>query len=147
MGNVSRTRLYSSVSEMAKDSAIVVVGTVLSDSVTADIDPVTEFTLASVRVDKVVDQNQRSPIGANVVVRQAGSPTQMSQIPLLKTGKQYLLFLTASGLDGEQAEQFYVTGANAGIYENRSGGDAFAQVQRQVGEDLPMTISERDVVG
>lgn len=52
--HMTRVRLYESIDELAEDSAIVIVGTVQSQRVVADIDPITDFTLSNVEVKEVV---------------------------------------------------------------------------------------------
>jgi len=132
---------------MAGDSALVIIGTVVSDSVVTDVDPVTEFTLATIRIGDVV--KARSPFvqGSKVVVRQVGSASQITEVPLMKVGRQYLLYLTPSGLPGERATQFYVTGANAGVYAQSGDPSSFKQVQRRDGEDLPVTVTRQGAGG
>ena len=101
----------------------------------------------AVKIDETVKTLKSTEPGSTVIVRQTGSSSQAPAVPLLKVGEQYLLYLTPSGLDGEQAEQFYVTGANAGIYAETSSGDEYRQVQRQEGEDLPLTVTEEEASG
>lgn len=153
--DLSRVRLYANVAEMAADSKLVVVGTATRQSVAADIDPNTDFTLSDVRIVKVL-RGADVTTGTSVIVRQSGSDKQTPPVPLLQPGRTYLLYLTASGLDGPLSSQYYITGANAGIYalpaNSRAATDPtpatpFAQVQRQNGENLPATLNSEQALG
>ena len=148
----SRVKLYPSVKSMAEDSSTVVVGTVTEQRVAADIDQTTDFTISTVEVSTV--QKAKDPIvrGDKLIVRQVGSQKQPEPGPLMAVGTTYLLYLTPSGLEGELSAQFYITGANAGLYQavaaerqtSYAANDVFKQVEKQDGEDLPaeLTLSE-----
>jgi len=58
--------------------------------------------------------------------------------PRLVRGGQYALFLTPTMLSGEAASQYYVTGAEAGIYVR--DGDVFRRVATDSGDTLPDTL-------
>lgn len=74
---------------------------------------------------------------------------------MLHKGEVYLLYLTPSGLDGELAEQYYVTGANAGIYVSvrkdvevaKDERATFVQYSPQEGESLPSEVRLTDAIG
>lgn len=118
----------------------------------ADIDQTTDFTISTVEVTNV--QKAKDPVvqGGKLIVRQLGSQKQPAPGPLMAVGDTYLLYLTPSGLEGELSTQFYITGANAGLYQaaaaekrtNNAPGDVFKQVKKQDGESLPeeITLSE-----
>lgn len=153
--NLSRVRLYSSIKAMAADSEVVLVGDVASSAVAYDIvgDPNAAITISSVIVQRVVRGGGASGIAAGdtVRVRQFGSTNQRVPVPLLASGRQYLLFLTKSGLPGDLASQFYVTGSNAGLYaRSASSGTAdpmlaaFDRVDPEPGESLPATLQPTD---
>lgn len=151
---MSRVRLYSSVAELAADSRLVIEGTVTGQSVAADVDAMTDFTLSEVKVVRSMRGADRVVAGDSVVVRQLGSDKQHPPVPILVSGHVYLLYLTPSGLEGSLSSQYYVTGANAGIYVEQPTGQAkngaaktFAQVQRQPGETLPSDLSDTQAVG
>lgn len=145
-GEESRVRLYDSVSEMAEDSALVVTARVLETKTVQDIDAYTDFTLSTV---EVLESNE-AKAGDLLTVRQFGSDEQEPIVPLLVTGQDYLLFLTNSGLKGDLASHYYVTGSSAGIYQlpdatkiGRSGHDPSAQqVAPTDGEDLPVVLDQ-----
>lgn len=152
--SMSRVRLYDSIEELAADSALIVVGTVESQLVTADIDPITDFTLSTLQVMAVVS-GDRSFEGQAVTVRQVGFKEESASPEILDKGEIYLLYLTPSGLDGELAEQYYVTGANAGIYVS-VGNDkgvmnderaTFVQYSPQEGESLPSEVRLSEAAG
>lgn len=153
--DVSRVRLYSSANALAADSSLVVVGVVSKQRVAADITPDLDFTISTINVQKVVKKNGKAQAGSTVEVRQDGSSGQSPSTTLLKPGTPYLLFLTDSGLDGALASQFYVTGANAGLYAADStaarvsnwGATPFKQLDKESGEKLPATISPDSLAG
>lgn len=143
----TRAQLYSGLDAMAADSSVVVVGVVGDQRVTADIDDVTDFTISSFEVSEVLKSDGVVDPGATIDVRQLGD--EVVPVELLSPGSVYLLYLTASGLEGELASHYYVTGANAGIYQavaaqSRGGAaadDEFVQVQPTEGEPLPEELS------
>ena len=165
-GDVSRVRLYSSVGEIADDSAVVATGRVTAQRVVRDIDEDTDFTLSTVRVLSVKKAGEDDiSTGDSIVVRQTGSSDQPSGESFLAPGGAYLLYLTASGLPGTQADQFYVTGATAGVYrlqlEASSSPSVDAQQERAAaepttefvrqdpdsGDSLPSTLSLESALG
>lgn len=142
----SRVRFYSSVSELAGDSAVVIAGVVTAQRTATDINPETELTISTVTVS-AVPKGQSLVAGSTVEVRQFGSAKQEGPAPLLVVRSGYLLYLTGSGLKGELANQYYVTGSDAGLYAatspdslTRSSG-SFRQMQANQGDHLPATIT------
>ena len=99
--------------------------------------------------------------GDVVEVRQIGSVDQQTGVEMLNADQVYLLYLTPSGLSGDLASQYYVTGAEAGIYEATSGGSSnpsvlkstsqadsekadkvsFSRVELDTGDTLPATVT------
>lgn len=143
--SVSRVQLYSSLQELTEDSDIVVVGSVTSQEVVQDIDAGTDFTISTVLVTDVVHSVDSLASGSTAEVRQIGSGSQPAPTPLLSTDGTYLLYLTASGLDAPLDAQFYITGANAGVYRSSTDSaraidsqEAFEQVDPHPGEALPV---------
>lgn len=141
--SATRTKVYTSIAELDGDSALVVVGTPREQEVVQDVEPDMDFTLSTFEVRSA--QKGTSP--AEIVVRQTGSVEQGAPAEILQVGQQYLLYLTPSGLPGEQAGQFYVTGLNAGIYEEQEAPRAartstlsFVQADPEPGEALPTVI-------
>lgn len=136
----SRARLYASLDELALDSDAIVTGTVVSQEVVRDILPTHDFTLSQVEISSITKGTQI--VNHEVItVRQHGSASQTPPAPLMEVGSDYLLFLVQSGLSGDLAAHFYVTGANAGLYRNNTDGTGFVQMAASEGENLPMTIS------
>ncbi|MGW9113562.1 hypothetical protein [Microbacterium sp. NPDC055683] len=141
-------QLYESVQALADDSVVVAVVHVISQESANDIeeDKTAEFTLSTVVIDKVV-KSDGPTVGSEIIVRQDGGTQQASPTELVKVGDTYLLYLTASGLEGDLASQYYVTGANAGIYAasqdtaGRGTSQVFEQVVAETGEDLPAQIT------
>ena len=148
-GEVSRVRLYGSVSEMAEDSALVVTGRVVETKTVRDFDDETDFTLSTV---EVLESND-AKVGDLLTVRQFGSDKQEPVVPLLVTGHEYLLFLTSSGLKGDLATHYYVTGCNACIYEladeSKARGGVREPSARQIsptdGEHLPVDLDQSTI--
>jgi hypothetical protein len=150
----SRVKFYSSVSELARDSAIVITGTVTQQRTATDVDPVTLFTISTVTVIAAI-KGASLVAGSAVEVRQLGSANQVgpAPAPLLAVGSAYLLYLTASGLSGALASQYYVTGSDAGLYEAPSpsvaanGKTLFAQMKSDRGDSLPTAITLDKALG
>lgn len=155
--HMSRVKYYATSDALTADSARVVVGTVTTTRVVHDItgDPTAALTISTVRVDQSVASNGAVAATSFVEVRQFGKSADDAPVPLLRSGQRYLLFLTASGLPGDLAKQFYVTGADAGIYLHSASaqktpplgsgsterGQAFSQVVSDDGDDLPAVLT------
>lgn len=156
-GSISRATLYGSIADLAAASDVVVVGTVASQKVVADIDGTTQFTVSTIDVSSVLKGDVES--ASQIVVRQTGSADQPSGETFMTPGSTYLLYLVASGLDGDLANQYYVTGATAGIYEaqqtaaatSATGSDAssaqtFSRVNVDSSDTLPATVTLEDAL-
>lgn len=154
---MSRVKLYQSAEQMADDSDLIVVGSVGDTRTVQDLDDITDFTLADVKVLTTIKGDAG---GDTVVVRQTGSPEQGESDSLMSSGDTVMLFLVRSGLDGELADQYYVTGATAGLYaidavdsmsslargDDSLADDArFQRVDTQSGDSLPQTLTAEDV--
>lgn len=140
--SMTRVQLYASLEQLASGSILVVVGSVTSERTVADIDD-TPFTIATVQITEVIKGQDSDK---TVEVRQLGGEGLEPPVALLEVGGQYLLYLTASGLPAPLDAQYYVTGANAGIYvtdekETARGSTVFTQVTREPGEALPELIT------
>lgn len=151
---MSRAKLYPSVAALAKDSASIVVGRVEEQRVANDVSPDLDFTISRVTVNQVGRSVDGLQPGSKMEVRQTGSKAQRAPAQLMEVGASYLLFLTPSGLSGDLASQYYVTGANAGLYiaDATAGkmpgpGSKFRQLQRQEGENLPAQLALSEVTG
>ncbi len=154
----SRVKMYDSVKAITDDSDLVVVGTVADQKVVQDIDDETDFTLSTV---KVITTKKGDAGDETVVVRQTGSTENQTAGAMMKTGSTYLLFLVHSGLAGDLASQYYVTGADAGIYlasatakakaqtgtttEQDISGETFNRVNSDSGDNLPATLTVDEV--
>ena len=157
-GEISRVKMYDSVKAITDDSDLVVVGTVADQKVVQDIDNETDFTLSTV---KVITTKKGDAGDETVVVRQTGSTKNQTAGAMMKTGSTYLLFLVHSGLSGDLASQYYVTGADAGIYlapatakakaqtgtatEQDISGETFNRVNSDSGDNLPATLTVDEV--
>jgi len=140
----SRARLYGSVAELAADSGAVVTGTVDGQRTVRDL-PAGDTTVSEVTVRATAKADRELPAGATVSVRQMGSAAAPGPAALLQPGRTYLLFLTPTGLDGERAEQFFVTGGTAGIWETDGGGaderSTFTRLPSDDGDVLPERLT------
>ena len=157
-GENSRAKMYDSVKAITDDSDLVVVGTVADQKVVQDIDDETDFTLSTV---KVITTKKGDAGDETVVVRQTGSTKNQTAGAMMKTGSTYLLFLVHSGLAGDLASQYYVTGADAGIYlasatakaktqtgtatEQDISEETFNRVNSDSGDNLPATLTVDEV--
>ena len=157
-GEISRVKMYDSVKAITDDSDLVIVGTVADQRVVQDIDDETDFTLSTV---KVITTKKGDAGDETVVVRQTGSTKNQTAGAMMKTGSTYLLFLVHSGLSGDLASQYYVTGADAGIYlasattkakaqtgtatEQDISGETFNRVNSDSGDNLPATLTVDEV--
>lgn len=164
----SRAQIYDSVTSLAADSTLVVVGIAGDQRVVEDIETDFPFTLTqfeivrSANVSRLGENlsmtDRRGVSDAEVTVRQVGSDASNSPTALLESGRSYLLFLTPSQLPGELAQQYYVTGGNAGLYgtdlsasQIRQRGSTiatvttFTQVDPEPGENLPAELSVTDL--
>jgi hypothetical protein len=131
----SRHTLYDSIDALAADSSAIVVGAVALQRTEGD------STISSF----VVETSPTNPqLGANIDGGagsiEPGDVIEVRQMtdPRLVRGGQYALFLTPTMLSGEAASQYYVTGAEAGIYVR--DGDVFRRVATDSGDTLPDTL-------
>lgn len=144
--HMTRVRGYKSVKELKDDSDVVAIVTVGASRVARDVDDVTDFTLSECRVSRHI--KGKASRDASLIVRQLGSSGQATPVPLLRENHQYLLFLTRSGLAAPLDEQFYVTGADAGIFSSSGeSGAQFERVARNEVDTLPNLVSDGDVLG
>lgn len=136
----------------------MIVGTVADQKVVQDIDDETDFTLSTV---KVITTKKGDAGDKTVVVRQTGSTKNQTAGAIMTTGSTYLLFLVRSGLSGDLASQYYVTGADAGIYlasttakakaqtgsatEQDISGETFNRVNCNSGDNLHATLTVDEV--
>lgn len=124
----SRATLYGSLQELVADSAVVVTAAVIET---------TEFESSGIPATRATLQVMESVpvtgLGANkgtvavssgdtIKVTQYGTEVVSSSAPLLVVGKSYLLFLVSTGLPDAPADEFFVTGVSAGIYEQSADG-------------------------
>lgn len=140
----SRANLYESIDDLAGDSTAIVIGTVTSQRQDDDA-IISTFEVSNAPTNPQLGANVEGAdsllvAGDTVEVRQMDSGAASSAAaPLLESDQEYLLFLTPSMLAGDAATQFYVTGAEAGLYIR--DGDEFRRVMTDTGDILPETIS------
>ena len=161
--SISRVKLYNSVSELAQDSDVIVVGTAHDNWVTADlpVNPDLDFTLSDFVVEQVVRSDIPITVNDTIVVRQVGAengshiqvgnkkPVTAALVPILQTGQRYLLYLNHSGLDGDLASQYYITGVSAGMYVGVSAKDPthFKHITPDEGDVLPASLHIDQALG
>jgi len=148
----SRHELFDSVRSISAASSNVVVVEVQSQR--EEEGPQIPYTISDAKVmtqfapaglGSAIDLKTPREIGGEVAVRQMGSKEVSTPAPILEIGRQYLLFLTPSMLDGEAAKQFYVTGGSAGIYSVE--GSHFVHGPFTEGDNLPGALTTADLGG
>jgi hypothetical protein len=120
--SLSRVHLYSTLEELTDESVLVILGTVANQETAYDINDSIAFTLATVEVSSIEKGDLEGT--AEIIVRQTGALERGESI--LQSGETYLFYLVASGLEGDLANQYYITGATAGVYrvdQNPQDGD------------------------
>jgi hypothetical protein len=123
----SRHELYDSLDSLVAATEVIVTGTV-----TEQVGSGT--TISTVEVGEAL-----LPLGfatTTITVRELGPP-------LLAVGDEYLLFLVPTELQGVSADEYFVTGAQAGIY--RADGDDWVRALTDTGDTLPERIALDDV--
>ncbi|MDY0908808.1 hypothetical protein [Microbacterium sp. CFBP9034] len=139
----SRHAMYDSLDSLARDSSVIVVG-----SVTGQREESSAGFTSTISTVDVTNTPTNPSLGSNteptpvavgdvIQVRQDGAEPSV-----LHAGQEYLLYLTPSMLPGDEAAHFFITGAVAGAYVR--DGDQFTRVAIESGDDLPDTI---DVAG
>jgi hypothetical protein len=131
----SRHTLYESFDAIAADSSAIVVGAVALQRTEGDT-TISSFVVESSPTNPQLGANVDG--GANPI--EPGDVVEVRQMtdPWLVRGGQYALFLTPSMLSGDAASQYFVTGAEAGIYVR--DGDVFRRVAADSGDTLPDTM-------
>jgi hypothetical protein len=159
----SRHEIYDSVDGLVQDSSAVVTVEVLSQE-RGELDApegvlATPLTISTVRVLELAEPDELAEtlpggestvaVGDELVVRQLGdAEMESTPAPIMEIGGSYLLFLTPTGLPGEAADEFYVTGAVAGLFEPSSsgrGGETGYTSLSHDGDDLPSDITLGDI--
>ncbi|MBT1172573.1 hypothetical protein JS528_04215 [Bifidobacterium sp. MA2] len=158
-GSVSRVTLYASVDQLAEDSDLIIAGQVTDTTTARDIDDSADLTLATVTVLETL--KGETPDANEAIVHQTGSREQhtpntlYTPNTLLSRGDVVLLFLVHSGLGGNLAEQYYITGAGAGMYRMTDAESplsiddmdnvSFHRVNTDSGDDLPDVLSVEEL--
>lgn len=143
---MSRVKAFHSVSELAHESTVVVVGKVVGQSESFDVDPEIPVTISKIKVEG----HKKGMSPAFVLVRQIAGGVGDSEVHLLEVGRSYLLYLTASGLDGKLGKQFYITGVDSGIFEatvTTESDNKYKRTSHLDGDVLPETVSESESLG
>ena len=145
----SRHAMYDSIDALARDSSVIVVGSVTDqrEDLSAGAPPPSRISTV-----EVINTPANPSLGENLDAESA--PVAVGDVidvredagaSLLRPGQEYLLFLTPSMLPGDEAAQFFITGAVAGAYER--DGDQFARIVTDSGDDLPDTFQIADTQG
>lgn len=149
----SRHTLYDTLEELAADSSAAVVVTVVEQHEEAGGDGI-PITLSLVEVHESlaatglaagldVEPGSASE-GERITVRQLGaSSMDETPAPILRQGSTYLLFVTPTMLPGDAADEYYVTGGDAGLY--MQDGDAFVRLVPGSGDTLPLRLTPADL--
>lgn len=153
----SRTKLFSSLEELAEDSPLIVTGAISNTRVDNDVDGQSHVTLHDVDVINVLKGDVRT--GDCIVLRQSGSDDPS----ILEDGETAMLFLLPSGLPGDLGEQYFPKGVYAGIYmlsdasqrsllrQSATNGDEsaddvdFSRLITGTGDSLPDNVSLADI--
>ena len=140
-GEGSRAVLYDSIDGLASDSTAIVIGTVTDQRTDGDTTVSTLEVLSapdSPQLGATAPDADPVSVGDTVAVRQ-----DPASRPLLEEGEDYALWLTPTMLGGDAANEFFITGSNAGMY--LVDGDIARRVAMETGDELPetMTISGR----
>jgi hypothetical protein len=133
----SRAVLYDSIDGLASDSTAIVIGTVTSQRTDGDTTISTLEVMsspASPQLGATAPDAEPVSVGDTVAVRQ-----DPASRPLLEEGNDYALWLTPTMLDGDAANEFFITGSNAGMY--LVDGDIARRVATGTGDELPETIT------
>ena len=144
---VDRVQSFQNIGELIDSSNLVVTGTVVKEEIVTDAvkdAPVLESTFEIKTVLAGAVPGGKS----TVVVRMYTSTSNQDKSNVLKVGSDYMLFLTDSGLKGDLASQYYVTGYEAGAYVADSTTDGVTTYKRLIkteGDVLPATLTEADV--
>lgn len=141
----TRTTMYSSLDSLSKDSDLIVEGTVGEQKTAHDLSDTVPFTIATVTVNGIYKGEDTD--AKQIEVRQTGTADEAP----LHNGTTYILFLTRSGLQGDKAGQYYITGVTAGVYRKgaamaRSGMESsYRRVDSGTGDNLPERIRLSDI--
>ena len=148
----SRHEIYDSFSALNADSTAVVEVQVEDRNSVAAGEDSSAYTAATVVVvaavqppdlaESAVDMPSRLEEGSTVVIRQMGEPGTQADTPYLEPGNRYLVFLTPTQLPNAAANEFYITGAVAGIY--KADADGFVR-SSQDGDRIPEILTLKDL--
>ncbi|QOD09486.1 hypothetical protein [Rathayibacter toxicus] len=158
----TRIKLYSSIEDLAGDSAAVIVGTVSgqkaeTDSTGNQVTVSTFVVSEQIPTTKVGTHLGKAPAsiqsGTTVSVRQLGASDIVGlAAPILRQNQSYLLFVTPSMLPGDEAQQFSITGASAGYYQKKvapssvdEAAPTFEKVGDEEGDVLPGLVNPSEL--
>lgn len=141
---VSRVRSFASESELSSASDLVVIGTVTKQSSVKAKDFVDDLLISTISLER----DLKGKADAKMNVRQFQVQIDGEKSTDLKVGKSYLLYLTLTGLQGDAADDYYVTGVDSGIYEQVLSATAekkYTRVAHLQGDKLPESLTESEV--
>lgn len=144
----SRHELFASVRDLSAASSMVVVVDVIDQKVEGESIPNTVSIVVPIEsftpdgLGSALDV-EPSKAGDQIVVRQVVVELDKGAYPVLSVGGRYLLFLTPTMLEGEQASQYYVTGGSAGVYS--VDGETYIHGPFEEGDQLPEKLTATDL--
>ena len=136
-----RERMFSSLHSLASASDAVVVATATSRATTSDESGI-PVTVTSVDVVRTL---RGSVAGTSIPIHQLGAPGDaLEGVPVLQSGKTYLLFLTAFHyVPGDDTGQYVATGNPAGVF--LQDGSKYLRLDPQ-STSLPSSTDESQVL-
>lgn len=138
----SRHELFDSLEAIEAASTLIVVGEVTDQAMDDDVTVSTVVVEDSFLPAALATALDIAPSPPTDTVQVRTTRPASASSPILSAGAAYLLFLTPSMLPGDEADQFFVTGADAGIYA--ADGDAFVHGPFD-GDVLPETLRREDL--
>lgn len=148
-GEFTRAKFYASEVALRADSEAIVVARVKSQTVADDITPGLDFTISDVEVSQVKKgRGLGLKPGQVIKVRETGKSGDGAGWKYLDNGESYLLYLVTSGLPGDKASQYYITGANVGSFVQvpaPGGPSRFMQLNPSGGDRIPGELSAGQV--
>lgn len=148
-------KIYTSLTDLAADSSLVAQIAITDQDEHAATESSSAYTSSVATVEVTFRptglpassslDNTYAP-GSEIVVRQLalnGTVTEDGG-PALVNGKKYLVFLVPSGLPSAGKNEFYITGATAGLFAVKDEGRTFAWLGSE-GDRLPAELAIGDL--
>lgn len=151
-----RATTYTSISQLTKDSSVVLSGTVSTDVAEVVFDESGKsdppYTISTVTVKEVLATPGALPIKGNtpkvgdtIRVYQLGKPDSlMGGGNVLGRGDTYVFFLVPTMIPGANAADYFPTGTFSGIYKVSPEDGTLSQKPSE-GDKLPATLSDSEL--